>query len=82
MSLKKQWQVFMDGTVNDRGQRVENSVMHRQPVQLSESVGELLRPRHLRSVGSNPKICVGGSPAKGLLQQSNSGRIRETACCE
>ena len=37
MSSKKQWQVFMDGTVSDRKQRVENSVMQRQPVKFSEN---------------------------------------------
>ena len=30
------WQIFMDETISDRKQLVENMVMRREPVQLSE----------------------------------------------
>ena len=32
----------MDGTINDRKQLLENTVTHRQPVELSESRGDVL----------------------------------------
>ena len=32
----------MDGTTSDRKQYVENTVMHRQTVQLSESGGDMI----------------------------------------
>ena len=50
-----QLRVFMDGMIRERKQLMENAVMHRQPVQLSERWGDVIRfsvsprPQQLRS---------------------------------
>ena len=38
-----QLRVFMDGMIRERKQLMENAVMHRQPVQLSERWGDVIR---------------------------------------
>ena len=46
---------FVDGMISDRKQLMENMAMHRQPVELSESGGDVitfLLPHH------NPTSCV------------------------
>ena len=37
-----EWQVFMDGTISDRKPLMENTFMQRQPVELSESRGNVI----------------------------------------
>ena len=48
-------QVVMDATISDRKQLMENAVMHRQPVQLSESGGDVITFSLLRH---DPSSCV------------------------
>ena len=86
-------QVFMDETISDRKQLMENTAMHWHPLQLfktneSGSDGDVIMfslPHHNPSTvaavfwtACSFLICICGSPTRRLLEQSSWDRIRQT----